>query len=86
METTQVTSYYLKMRFGETVEVEYVDMANPESQAQFPEVLAVVADQNLPYPLVAINGRLRAAGSAHYYRILPFVEEVLEADRVTASP
>lgn len=72
------------MRFGETVEVEYVDMANPESQAQFSELLAVVADQNLPYPLVAINGSLRAAGSAHYYRILPFVEEVLEADRVTA--
>jgi disulfide oxidoreductase YuzD len=73
------------MRFGEAVDIEYVDMADPTSQAQFPEVSAAAADQNLPYPLVAINGRLRAAGSAHYYRILPFVEEVLEADEVEVS-
>lgn len=67
------------MRYGETVQVEYVDMADAENQAQFSDVLAVVEDRDLPYPLVAIDGRLRAAGSAHYYRVLPYVEEALEA-------
>ena len=66
------------MRYGEAVQVEYVDMADAENQAQFSEVLAVVEDRDLPYPLVAIDGRLRAAGSAHYYRVLPYVEEALE--------
>ena len=66
------------MRYGEAVEVEWVDMADPENQAEYPEVLAVVEDRDLPYPLLAINGHLRAAGSAHYYRVLPFVEEALE--------
>jgi disulfide oxidoreductase YuzD len=66
------------MRYGEAVQVEYVDLADSENQAQFSDVLAVVEDRDLPYPLVAIDGRLRAAGSAHYYRVLPYVEEALE--------
>jgi disulfide oxidoreductase YuzD len=73
------------MRYGDAVDVEYVDMADPKNQAQFPELLALVEERDLPFPLVAINGHLRAAGSAHYYRILPFVEEALEPDKVQAS-
>jgi disulfide oxidoreductase YuzD len=72
------------MRYGEAVDVEYVDMADTKNQDQFPELMTTVAEKDLPYPLVAVNGRLRAAGSAHYYRILPFVEEALEADNARA--
>jgi len=70
------------MRFGDAVQVEYVDMSEPENQAEFSELLAVVADRDLPYPLVAINGHLKAAGSAHYYHILPYVEEAFAAEEV----
>ena len=80
METTRVTQYYLEMRYGSAVRVEYVDMADPENQAQFSELLAVVEDRDLPYPLVAVNGNLMAAGSAHYYRILPLVEQALQVE------
>ena len=66
------------MRYGDAVQVEYVDVADPENQTQFPDLVAVVADRDLPYPLVAINGQLRAAGSAHFYHILPYVEASLE--------
>jgi disulfide oxidoreductase YuzD len=69
-----VTEFYLKARYGEAVSVEYVDMADPGHQAQFSELVTVVEERELPYPLVAINEQLRAAGSAHYYRILPLVE------------
>jgi disulfide oxidoreductase YuzD len=68
------------MRYGEAVQVEYVDMSEPKNQAEFSELLAVVEDRDLPYPLLAINGCLRAAGSADYYRVLPYVEEALEAE------
>lgn len=80
METTRVTDYYLKMRYGDTVQLDYVDMSEPENQTEFSELLAVVEDRDLPYPLVAINGRLRAAGSADYYHVLRFVEEALEPE------
>ncbi len=39
--------------------------------------MAVIQEQGLPYPLVAVNNRVRIAGSADYYRILPLVEEAL---------
>jgi hypothetical protein len=42
--------------------------------------LALAQEHNLPYPLVAINGELKLAGSAHYYRVLPLVEEMLEPE------
>ena len=82
METTQVTEYYVKMRYGDSVQVEYIDMSEPENQVQFAEVFAVVEDRELPYPLIAINGRLRAAGSAQYYHVLPYIEEALAPEGV----
>jgi disulfide oxidoreductase YuzD len=59
------------------VEVEYVDLADLENQAQFSDLVSMVKEQELPYPLVAVNGQLRLAGSAHYYRVLPLIEEAL---------
>jgi hypothetical protein len=53
-------------------------MAEPGHQSQFPELVAIVEERELPYPLVAINEELRAAGSAHYYRILPLVEAAFQ--------
>jgi disulfide oxidoreductase YuzD len=60
--------------------VEYVDMADPENQAQFPELLSVVEEQDLPYPLIGVNGVLKGAGSAHYYHVLPLVEKAFEME------
>ena len=70
------------MRYGEAVTVEYVEMSDPATQALFPEVLEAVEERSLPYPLVAVDGWLRAAGSAHYYRVLPYVEEALQPRQV----
>jgi disulfide oxidoreductase YuzD len=66
------------MRFGEAVEVEYVDMADANAQARFPELLDAVQEHALPYPLVAVDGQVRLAGTAQYYRILPLVEAALK--------
>ena len=57
-----------------------MDLTDPVHQERFSKLLALAAEQDLPYPLVAINGQLRVAGSAHYYRVLPYVEEVLQAE------
>jgi len=70
------------MKFGDAIGVEYIDLTMPENQETYAEVVTLVEDQNLAYPLVAVDGRLRIAGSAHYYRILPLVEEVLEPEPV----
>jgi hypothetical protein len=41
--------------------------------------MGVIEERDLPYPLVAINGQLRLAGTAQYYQVLPLVEELLPA-------
>lgn len=71
------------MQFGDAVEVEYVDLADPEAQEQFSELMSVIVEQNLPYPLVAVNGQVKLAGTAHFYRILPMVQEAMQAQPVT---
>jgi disulfide oxidoreductase YuzD len=78
-----MTEFYLRLRHGSAVGVQYIDLAEPEAQEQFPEVLAVIEEQNLPYPLVAINGQLRLAGTAHYYRVVALVEEMLETEHAS---
>ena len=82
METTRITEYYLRMKFGDAVQVEYVDLTESENQEKYDGVVELVDQQNLAYPLVAVDGRLRIAGSAHYYRILPLIEEVLAPEPV----
>ena len=66
------------MRFGQAVQVEYVDLADPRMQIEYSDLVTTAEESNIPYPLVAINGQLRLAGSAHYYNVLPHVEEILQ--------
>lgn len=60
-----------------------MDLADAEHETRFSDLLDLVEDQNLPYPLVSVNGELKLAGSAHYFRVLPLVEGLLgtEAER-----
>jgi len=57
--------------------VEYVDLQSPEARVRFADLLQTVQDRDLPYPLVAIDGDLKLAGSANYTHVLPLVEEAL---------
>jgi disulfide oxidoreductase YuzD len=68
------------MQFGDAVQVEYVDLADPENGEVYTDLLGAVQEQSLPYPLVAIDGQLRLAGSAHYFQVLPLVEKILEPE------
>jgi len=61
------------------VEVSYVDLSDPGNQERFAELVGVMEERNLGYPLVMVNGQIRLVGSAQYYHILPMVEEALAA-------
>ena len=73
------------MRFGEAVKVDYVDLADPDRQAEFSDLVSTAEEANVPYPWVAINGQMRGAGSAHYYNVLPHVEEVMQKEGMVAE-
>jgi hypothetical protein len=73
------------MKFGEVVRVDYVDLAQAEAQEQFGDLVLFAEERDLAYPLIAIDGQLRLAGSAHYFRILPLVEAALSQKRVAVQ-
>jgi disulfide oxidoreductase YuzD len=73
----------LQRQHGESVRLDYVDLADSAARAEYQEVLATIEERDLPYPLVAINGQLRLAGTAHYYQVAPLVDELLEAVNVS---
>ena len=74
-----MTEMYLKLRYGDAVEVSYVDLSDPGNQDRFSELMELVEERDLGYPLVTVNGQIRLVGSAHYYHILPMVEEAMAA-------
>ncbi len=53
-------------------------MHESANKQQFPELDAAVKERDLPFPLVAVNGTVRLAGSAHFMQVLPLVEKVLQ--------
>jgi len=65
------------MRHGARVQVEYVDLGEPAGKAAHAEVLKRIEAEGLPFPLVAVNGTLRLAGSAHYSHVLPLADEAI---------
>ncbi|HSJ56663.1 MAG TPA: hypothetical protein VLC95_05760 [Anaerolineae bacterium] len=70
------------MRFGEAVRVEYVELAADGARERFGDLLLLAEERDFAFPLIAINGQLRLAGSAHYFRVLPLVEAALAAEPV----
>ena len=48
------------MRFGEAVKVDYVDLADPDRQAEFSDLVTTAEKGDVPYPWVAINGQMDA--------------------------
>jgi hypothetical protein len=62
-------------------------MHDPATKQRFPDLSAAIDEQHLPFPLVAINGTVRLAGTAHFMQLLPLVEEALsEAGVPTPEP
>ena len=57
------------------MQVEYLDVSEPVIQAEYADLISQAEQHHLPYPLVAIDGQVRLAGGAEYYRIMPLVEE-----------
>jgi disulfide oxidoreductase YuzD len=79
-----LTAFYLEQRYGPAVQVEYVDMHEPANKQRFPDLSAAIEEQHLPFPLVAINGTVRLAGTAHYMQLFPLVEEAFSEAGVPA--
>lgn len=74
LEEIAFVTEHLKRKYGDGVEVEYIDLARSEAP---PEIIDRVRTYNLPLPVVAINGVLKLSGCVEYRAIM----EAIEAQR-----
>lgn len=62
--------------YGETVQLEYIDLADPEARRLCPEVVERVEAQKLSLPLLVLNGSIRLSG----YFDLRMLQDALQAE------
>ena len=58
---------------------EFLNLAVPEVRQQYANVVKAIAKDNLPLPLVAINGEVKMAGGVDYYSIVSAIESLTAA-------
>lgn len=73
-EAIQFVAERLHDVYGNAVQVESFDLAQPLTHRQNAEVVERIRAQNLPLPLVAINGVPRLSGSIEYRAIVDAIE------------
>lgn len=70
------TTEQLRNLFGEIVQLEYLDLGGPVADRLYPEMVQRVRAENLPLPLLLINGNLRVSG----YFDIDLLKRVIQAD------
>ena len=69
-----MVAQHLRRRYGDAVRVEYYDLADDLSRGKFPEIARIIEEQDLPVPLVAIDGVLKMAGGIDFWAIAELIE------------
>ena len=73
-EAIEFAIEHLKKRYGDEVQIEYLDLAEPQARRHHPEVVEQIVGQHIPLPLVAINGVPRLSGIFEYRMIVDAIE------------
>ena len=71
----QVTELLRKL-YGETVQLEYLDLAKALDSRLYPEIVERIRAESLPLPLLLINGNLRVSG----YFDIHLLQSVIQAE------
>jgi disulfide oxidoreductase YuzD len=60
--------------YGDEVKVEYYDANAPETTTSFAQVMEHVEGRQLDFPVVLIDGELKAAGRVDTYQLMFLVD------------
>jgi len=70
----------LKNLYGETVELEFLDLAESTTSRSYPEIVDRIRKENLALPLLLINGNLRIAGYFDIYQLQNTIQVEIEME------
>ena len=65
-------------RFGEQVELEYIDLSQPGNTPRFPELKQLVEDKNIPLPVLVIGGQPIISGQFDARLLLDAIDAEIE--------
>lgn len=71
----QIAKQFLNNMFGEEVAVEYHDAETPETRTQYADLAQAVEANKYAYPLVLVNGELKASGGVDTYQLMFLVDQ-----------
>ena len=77
-ETIALASQQIKDRFGEKVQLEYLDLSKPVTNRDVLEGDELIKNKNLSFPLLLINGHPRIAGEFDIRQLLDAIEAEME--------
>ena len=77
-EVIALASQRIKERFGDKIELEYLDLAKPMTNNNALELKQQVKAKNLPLPLLVINGEPRILGQFDIRMLLDAIDAEME--------
>ena len=77
-ETIALAEKRIKERFGEGIQLEYLDLSKPRANRRTPELSQLIRDENQPLPLLLINGRPRISGQFDIRLLLDAIDAEIE--------
>ena len=80
-EVIALADQQVKARFGDRVQLEYLDLSKPVTGHRVLEWQQRVRNGNLPLPLLVINGELRISGQFDMRLLLDAIDADIEINR-----
>jgi len=77
-QAVEELSGLLNKLYGEAVELEYLNLAEPSASRLYPEIVGRIRTENLALPLLLINGNLRISGYFDIYLLQNVIQAELE--------
>ncbi len=77
-ETLNLANQRTKDKFGDKIQLQYLDLSNPMTAHDAPEWNEVIKDKNLLLPLLLVNGQPRISGQFDLRQLLDVIEAEME--------
>ena len=77
-ETITLINERIKERFGDRVKLDYLDLSKPRTNHHVPELNLVTKNENLPLPLLVINGQSIISGQFDIRLLLDAIDAEIE--------
>ena len=80
VEAIALANQRTKDRFGDRIQLEYIDLSKPVSNRRAPELKQRFKTENLPSPLLLINGEPRISGQFDIRQLLDAIDAEIEIE------